>query len=615
MTNTETVNHFSWTIGGPQGTGVDSSAILFIRACALAGLYCYGKREYESTIKGGHSYTNVRVSETFVNSHVDPIHLFTAYEKTAPLVHAPAVVPGGALIYDPKVTDPAQLALQPGVTAIAVPYEELLNELAAELNQPLAKVMIMKNTLAVGASLAMVNFDPQYIEEALKGIFTDRKAALVPMNMRAVEKGYEAIAKLGAAASFPYRLEARPNNPERLVMSGTSAVALGKVKAGCKMQTYYPITPASDESVYLESIAADYGMSVVQCEDEIASACMAVGAALTGVRAATSTSCPGFGLMAEGIGWASINEVPVVIVDYQRGTPATGLPTRHEQADLLFTAFISHGTPQRIVVAPGTLTEYFEDAFNAFNYAEQFQMPVLMLTDKCLGNNTMTIHPFDESKLVINRGKLVSDEELERLSQQPDYQGVFKRYAFTEDGVSPRVFVGQEHGIHWNAGDEHSEIGHIWEDPENRIKMMKKRQKKLETALKGIPQDQQYKLYGPENADCTVVTWGSTLGPLLDALPILNSDGLSVNVLQIRLMVPFPVDGVSAILNRAKIKVGFEMNNTGQLAKLVRMETGIAMDHMVLKYTGRPVSETEAVSAVRDVMKQQVKEVVLHYGY
>ncbi len=615
MTKTETVNHFSWTIGGPQGTGVDSSANLFLRSCAAAGLHCYGKREYHSTIKTGHSYTQIRVSETPINSHVDPVHLLTSFEKSAPLIHAHEVVPGGAFIYDPKVTDPAELDLHPEVLLVAVPFDEILTKLAEELGLPAAKAMIMKNTLAVGASLALTDFDPQYIEEALKATFSGRKAKLVAPNMKAVERGYQYIKDLGVSDKFLYRLEARPESPAQLVLNGTTAVALGKLKAGCRFQTYYPITPASDESVFLESKASEYGINVVQAEDEIASACMAVGGALTGVRASTSTSCPGFGLMAEPIGWASINEVPVVIFDYQRGAPATGLPTRHEQGDLLSARFISHGNPPRIVMAPSSLPEYFEFAFESFNIADEFQGPVIVLTDKCIGGNSQSIPPFNENSLKIRRGKMASQEELNRLAELPEFNGQFKRFKFTEDGISPRVALGQEYGIYWNTGDEHDEYGHIDEESENRQIMLAKRERKLETVAKMIPEHLQYSLHGPANADVTVVTWGASVGPLLDAMPSLNSDGISMNILVIKLFSPFPTEGVSRILNQAKVKVGFESNTTGQLAELVKMETGISMDHRVRKWTGRPISETEAVQAIREIVSQKSKEIVLTYGH
>lgn len=620
MSATEIVNHFSWTIGGPQGTGVDSSANLFLRSCAVAGLHCYGKREYHSTIKTGHSYTQVRVSGNPINCHVDDVHLLTTYEKTAPIEHADEVSENGAFIYDPKVTNPDDLNLKSSVLKIAVPYDEILDELAEELSLPIAKVKIMKNTLAVGASLALVNFDMSYIERGLKGIFTGRKAKLVASNMKGVQKGFEYIKNFtidGTPVSelFKYRLEAQPETPPQLILTGTEAVALGKMKAGCKFQTYYPITPASDESVYLESQMHETGINVVQAEDEIASVCMTVGGALTGVRSSTSTSCPGFGLMAEGIGWAAINEVPIVVFDYQRGGPATGLPTRHEQGDLLFASFISHGYPPRIVTAPSDMTEYFTMAFESFNLADQFQTPVIVVADKCLGNNTMTVPMFDEKNLRIHRGKLADQAEMDRLaSLNPELRSQYKRFEFSEDGLSPRVNLGQPNGLFWNTGDEHDEYGHITEDPENRIKMLAKRQEKLATALKTVPTDQQYKLYGPADADMTILTWGSTKGPLLDAMAHLASDGITYNVLVVKMMQPFPAADISEILNKAKVKVGFEMNATGQLAQLTRMETGIDMDHQVKKWTGRPISETEAISAIRDIVNAKAREVVLTHG-
>lgn len=620
MTATEIVNHFSWTIGGPQGTGVDSSANLFLRSCAVAGLYCYGKREYHSTIKTSHSYTQVRVSGNPIHCHVDDVHLLTTYEKTAPFEHADEIVDGGAFIFDPKVTDPSELDLKDSVLQIPVPYDEILDELAEELSLPAAKVKIMKNTLAVGASLALVDFDMQYVERGLKGIFTGRKAKLVGNNVRAAQKGYDYVKNFkidGTPVSelFNYRLEAQPDAEPQMIVTGTQAVALGKLKAGCMFQTYYPITPASDESVYLESQMHSTGINVVQAEDEISSVCMAVGGALTGTRSATSTSCPGFGLMAEGIGWAAINEVPFVIFDYQRGGPATGLPTRHEQGDLLFASFISHGFPPRIVIAPSDMTEYYTMAFESFNMADQYQTPVIVVTDKCLGNNTASIPLFDENSLRIDRGKLASQDELDRLaSLSPELRGQYKRFEFTEDGVSPRVNLGQPNGLFWNTGDEHDEFGHITEDPENRIKMLAKRQKKLETALANIPQDQQYELIGPEDADITILTWGSSKGPLIDAMGPLASDGIRYNILVVKMMQPFPAKGVADILNKAKTKIGFEMNATAQLAQLTMMETGIAMDHQVKKWTGRPISESEAISSIRDIVKNQAKEVVLTYG-
>lgn len=613
----KTINEFSWMIGGPQGSGVDSSANLFLRACAVAGLRAYGKREYHSNIIGEHSYFQVRVSEKYVYSHVDPVHLLMSFDKETAHVHSDEVVSGGYFFYDPQVTKLEELHFQDGVVKYEVPYKEILEEISAETGQPYGKVQIMKNVICVAISWALLGMDKSYLERALKGIFTGSKAKLVAMNMSVVDKAYKFVTPEMIEA-FPHKLQPVDGAEPSLILSGTTACALGKLKAGCKFQSYYPITPASDESVYLES-HPEYGVNVVQCEDEIAAMCMAVGASLTGTRSATSSSGPGFGLKAEGLGWAGINEVPVVVYNYQRGGPSTGLPTRHEQGDLLFSLFICHGEFPKIVVAPGDIAECFEYSFHAFNYADMFQTPVIMIPDKAQANNTMTIPVFDESKLVINRGKMATDEHLEELSKQEGFKGQFPRFDVdydnpSKDPISMRAVPGQKHGIFWCTGDEHDKFGHISEDPATRIAMQTKRMSKLKLALETIPKEQQYTLYGPEDADITVVTWGSAKGPLLDAMPILASDGIKMNVLQIRLMSPFPAEDVTNILKKAKVKVGFEMNYTGQLAKLVALETGIQMDHQVSKFTGRPISETEAVSAIREIANQKTERVVLSYG-
>lgn len=607
------INQFSWMIGGPQGTGVDSSATLFIRSCAVAGLNVFGKREYHSNIMGEHSYFQVRVSENTVYSHVDPVHLLATFDQETAHIHAHEVVENGYFLYDATITKPEELELLPGVKTIALPYAQIIEEVAAQTGQTVAKLNIMKNTIAVAASFALTGFDINNIEKALKGLFTGKKAKLVELNMEVARKAYAAVSQADIDA-FPWKLQDVQGAPARMILNGTTAAALGKLKAGCKFQSYYPITPASDESVYLEG-HTEYGINVVQCEDEIAAMCMAVGAALTGVRASTSSSGPGFGLKAEGLGWAGINEVPVVVYNYQRGGPSTGLPTRHEQGDLLYTLFIGHGEYPKIVLAPGDMSECYYQSFDAFNYAERYQTPVIVLCDKALANNTNTVPVFDESRLTIDRGKRVTQDELNAYAQTPDYKGQFPRFSESADGVSPRPVPGMKHGIYWNTGDEHDKWGHISEDPETRIWMQNKRMRKLETALAEIPESDQYTLYGPEDADYTVVTWGSAKGPLLDAMPILQSDGISINVLQLKLMSPFPVEAVKRILSRAKVKIGFEQNFTGQLAKLISLETGIRMDHQVSKYTGRPISETEAIAALREITSQKTEKVVLRYGH
>ena len=602
------VNDLSWMIGGPQGTGVDSSATLFARACVVGGLWIFGKREYHSNIMGEHSYFQIRVSDKPVHSHLDPVHLLATFEDSTARIHAHEMAPGGALIYDPTVTHPENLALPKEVLLVPLDYAEVLRQVAAETGESFSKLVIMKNTVSVAASMALLGFDEINIEKALAGIFTGRKAKLVPMNMTVARKAYSFIKK-EFIDQFPYKLQHVDHTQKKLVMTGTMAVAMGKIKAGCRFQTYYPITPASDESVYLEGLP-EYGMMVMQCEDEIASVEQAISASIMGVRASTSTSGPGFSLMAEGIGWAGMNEVPVVIVNYQRGGPATGLPTRHEQGDLFFTIHFAHGEFPRLVFASADHEEYFYDSFEAFNYADRYQTPVILLTDKNIGNNTKSILPWDESKLKIDRGKIAGKAEMDRYA----VDGMYKRFAFTESGVSPRTIPGMRGGIFWMSGDEHDELGHIDESSANRVKMHDKRMKKLELARREIPEKEQVRFFGDPNADLTIVSWGSPKGAILDALPKLKKEGVNANFLQIHLIWPFPVEAVTKILKKAKKIIDIEMNYTGQLASLLRRETGIQVHHKVLKWNGRPMSETEIFDAVREIAKKHSEQVVLTAG-
>jgi 2-oxoglutarate ferredoxin oxidoreductase subunit alpha len=602
------VNDLSWMIGGPQGTGVDSSATLFARACVAGGLWIFGKREYHSNIIGEHSYFQIRVSGEPVRSHLDPVHLLATFEDSTARIHAHELAPGGALIYDPTVTHPENLELPKDVLLVPLDYAEVLRHVSEETGEPFSKLVIMKNTISVAASCALLEFDESNIEKALAGIFTGRKAKLVPGNMLVAKKAYSFIKK-EFVEKFPYKLQPIANVPQRLVITGNTAVALGKIKAGCRFQTYYPITPASDESVYLEGLP-DYGMLVMQCEDEIASVEQAISASIMGVRASTSTSGPGFSLMAEGIGWAGMNEVPVVIVNYQRGGPATGLPTRHEQGDLYFAIHFAHGEFPRLVIAPADHEEYYYDAFEAFNYADRYQTPVVVLCDKGIANNTQSILPFDDSKLRIDRGKIATAEDMKKNS----VDGMFKRFALTESGVLPRTFPGTKGGIFWMSGDEHDALGHIDESSANRVPSHDKRMKKLLLAAREIPEKDQVRLYGDPKAETTIVSWGSPKGPILDALPKLQKEGISVNFLQIHLIWPFPVEPVTRILNKAKRVINVEMNYTAQLASLIRRETGFLIKHNILKWNGRPMSESEIFNGVREIVQKQSEKVVLTAG-
>ncbi len=404
---------------------------------------------------------------------------------------------------------------------------------------------------------------------------------------------------------------------------GNEAVALGKLVGGCRVQTYYPITPAADESEWLESheiFDLDGGQAggqgsilVTQTEDEIAAITMATGAALTGARAATSTSGPGFSLMVEGLGWAGMNEVPVVITHYQRGGPATGQPTRHEQGDLKFVLSAAHGEFPRIVLCSGDIEECFYDAIRIFNYAEQFQMPSIHLIDKGLANCSMTI-PTPKADLVgIERGKLIQGN-----GQSANNTGEYHRFQFTDDGVSPRAVLGTPGHRFWNSGDEHDEMGHIEEDPENRVKMMDKRMSKLETAAREIPEEEKVNFFpsSKKQADITIVSWGSTKGAILDAMKLLERDGVGVEFLQIRLASPFPTETIRERLPGARLLVDIEQNFSGQMAAVIAEKTLIEIKNKIVKYNGRPMSRDEIYQSVKQVLSNpsQNRRIVLTHG-
>ena len=653
------VNDLSWMIGGPQGSGVDSSATAFARACAHAGLDVFGKREYYSNIKGEHSYFTVRAASRTIRSHIDDVHVLATFDAETAFRHVREVVDDGAIVYDPslgktKVSDIPTIerrlkgdlqtylisrgagetlddllttAKQRGVTLVPIPYNDLLDQVADEFKvDALSKIARMINMLAVGASMGLVGLEFDPMVQALNDVFRGRKAT-VDMNASGARKGYDLAKAL--APDFSYRLERMARKEPRLFLNGSQAGALGKLYGGLRVQTYYPITPASDESEFLEANEIlqldghaapeaedsaflkekDASVLVVQTEDEIAAITMAIGAALTGARSATATSGPGFCLMMEGIGYASINEVPVVITLYQRAGPSTGMPTRHEQGDLRFALHAGHGDSPRIILASGDFEEMIRDGLLSFNYAERYQMPVIHMVDKALANNSGTV-AFPELKdLRIDRGRLLADGN----GFGPEHP--YHRFELGDSPVSPRAVIGQHGTLFWNTGDEHDETGHITEDPVLRDLMMEKREAKLQLAGKEIPDSVKYHYFGDKGAKTVLVGWGSTKGPLLDALDRLRAEKESVGFLQMRLLNPFPSEAVMTHLAKAKNRVDVEMNFGAQLGGLVRERTGVDFTHHILKYNGRPMSNNELYDAIKAIIHDQASpRTVLTHG-
>jgi 2-oxoglutarate ferredoxin oxidoreductase subunit alpha len=630
--------------GGAQGSGVDTAANIFGKACGYGGLYVFGRREYHSNIKGLHSYFHLRISPDEILANINDVNLLAAFDAETVVRHLNEVVPEGGVIIgsqqvNTKVLDIPTLppefktelvkfmeengvgetlndwlnhAKQRNVTVFPVPYMELLNQIGEKLGiEKISKITRMINVLTIGVSFALFKYDRDLAEKAVRETFAV-KGKIAEMNVLALNHAYD-YAEEHFKNSFKHRLEKTAVEEERLFLTGNQAVAMGKVLGGCRVQTYYPITPAADESEYLEAhqimktAGEDEAIVVVQTEDEIAAINSASGAALAGARAATSTSGPGFSLMVEGLSWAGKSEVPVVITYYQRGAPATGLPTRNGQSDLRFVMHAGHGEFPRIILASGDIQECFYDAAKVFNLAEKYQMPVIHLLDKAMANCSQTYPVFDYGKFKIARGDILTEKDLEGKE--------YRRFRLTDTGVSPRVTLGTKGGVHWYTGDEHNETGHISEEPLNRRLMMEKRMKKLDLVEKEVPAEDKLKFFGDPASENVVVSWGSPKGAIIESIDMLKQEGFSLGFVQMRLLNPLPAEEVKKALAGKKRIIDIEDNYLGQLGGVIKEKTGVAPNFHILKYTGRPMTTTEVHAALKKILTGKAAErEVLMFG-
>jgi len=634
----DNANSISWLIGGPQGSGVDSAANIFAKTCAKEGFHIFGKREFYSNIKGEHSYFTIRISEKPVNSHLEDVNMLVSFDAETVFRHADKVSPNGVIIYDSSLAETVldevptidfeankrigkllqdsglsqklngmlDLARSRGCTVYGLPYYEMIEAVGRNLDDPkLSKLSRVVNVMAISASLSLLGIKKDMLISAIKDVFGS-KPKLLSSNIEAAEHAYSYINTKFDAKNIKCKITPKAVLKDYVLISGSQAAAIGKILGGCRLQTYYPITPASDESEFLESnqiinqVDGKRGsIIVVQTEDEIAAITMAIGAALTGVRTATATSGPGFSLMAEALGWAGMNEVPLVVTMYQRAGPSTGLPTRHEQGDLLFTINAGHGDFPKIVLASGDIEEAFYDSIKVFNFAELYQLPVIHLLDKAISSSIQTSKRFS-NELKIERGRFKRDIDKD---PSPGTAGHFRRFKLEDSPISTRVPLGTENAIFWNTGDEHTEEGHISEDPENRNKMMDKRMKKLELALEKIAEDDKAACYNfDSNTKNVVISWGSTKGAILEALEKLTEEGSKLGFIQVRLLHPFPTGTIKKFLTNARLIIDVEMNYSSQLGSLVQQYTGREIDFKIVKYNGRPMSTTEIYIALKAIL-------------
>ena len=574
------LHQLSWKVGGQQGEGIESTGEIFATAMNRLGYHLYGYRHFSSRIKGGHTNNKITVRPTEVRSIADDLDILVAFDQETIDVNYKELTPASIILADAKFNPVAP------EDCVAPLFAVGFTEIAAELGTSL-----MKNMVAIGATAALLNLNETVFQNVVTDIFGRKGEEVVAKNMEAIERGRASIAEQIGERVGDWEL-APADGERRMFMIGNDAVAFGALAAGARFMAAYPITPASEIMEFMIKKLPLVGGAVIQTEDEIAAATMSIGANYGGVRSFTASAGPGLSLMMEAIGLSGMTEQPLVIFDTQRGGPSTGLPTKQEQSDLMAMVYGTHGEIPKVIIAPSTMEEAFYDTIQAFNIAEELQVPVIVLTDLQLALGKQSVAPFDYSKVEIRRGKIVSPEVDE---ESKDY---FKRYENTADGISPRVLPGAKGGIHHVTGVEHDEQGKPSEAKGNRKAQMDKRFRKLES----LRFDNPVHVNAPhEEADVLLVGFNSTRGALEEVQEALNAEGIKTNHAHIKLIFPFPAEIMEAEMAKAKKVVVVENNLTGQLANIMKMSIGgHSKIRNVLKYDGTPFLPRELTNLVKE---------------
>ncbi len=574
-------------IGGAAGDGIASAGESFAKACSRSGYHVFAYNSYQSVIRGGHVCMHIRIGTHKVYTQGDELDYLVALNQDTFTRYAKRVMEGGAIFYNTDKFKAESNGLKKDVQLIGLPVMELVG------NQQ------MQNTALMGALMQVLGLDPEAIRELIKERFMKKGDAVIQINFQAFDKGMEFSKthfQLGGIRIGSGDGKRRP------LAGGNPMIGFGALAAGCRFYSAYPMTPASSLLHWLVNYAAKTGLLVKQCEDEIASMNMAVGAGHVGVRAMTGTSGGGFALMTEAIGEAGMTETPVVIVEAQRGGPSTGLPTKSEQGDLFQLLGASQGEFPKVILAPRTLQECYDMTIHAFNLAETYQCPVMIATDLYLAERLETFDGVDVNHIPIERGEIITQAN----------GASYRRFLDTPSGVSPRALPGTAGTVYTTATDEHDEdgvvISDVFTNPPMRAKMMDKRMRKIAHILKEFPKTQ---LDGPANADLTLVGWGSTYQVMLEAMDVLTKEGFHVNVLCLNYLWPFPAEAIRGLLERCTMTMSVENNYTGQLVKLIRMETGVAVQHHLRKFDGEPFELKQVVDQARVLLKTRPKESVV----
>ena len=596
-------------IAGAAGDGLDRTGDTLARTAARLGLHLFTYNSYQSLIRGGHTWLRLRLSEEKVDNHGDHLNVLVALNQDGIERHAREVEPGGAIVFNGARFNCDPSLVREGVTLVPLPVPEL--------TAPLGKLLpVMQNTAALGALLHLIGFEVAGAAEILFETFRKKGQEVIDQNGGVLRAGYDYAARKVPALGYRWSFSRK----RRPVVTGNLMTALGAVAAGCKFYSAYPMSPASSILHWLAAHSESCGVLVKQAEDELAVVNLAIGAGHAGVRAMCATSGGGFALMSEAIGMAGMIETPVVIVNVQRGGPSTGLPTKSEQGDLNQAIGASQGDFPRVIIAPRDAADCFHTSVEAFNLAETFQLPVIVLSDLLLGEHRSTVDPEAiPSDVPIERGQWV-----DVLRPEDRDNGGYKRYALTPSGISPRARPGREGMIHVSGTDDHDEKGILISDehtnPAIRRKMHEKRMRKIEGVRARL---RPPALEGPAEAQVTLIGWGSTWSVIHEAAARLTEEGVKTNQLHFKYLHPFHGAEARAILERCRRTIVVESNFTGQFARHLRAESGFSVDHVLTRYDGEPFEPAYITRRVRaflegrpvdlEVEEHEAREMAYHY--
>jgi 2-oxoglutarate ferredoxin oxidoreductase subunit alpha len=582
---TTPVSEISVRAGGAAGDGIASVGETLSRSFARMGLHGFGLNAYQSVIRGGHVWFQARASDRKVHSQGDACDVLYAMDRQTVDIHLPSISPGGTVVYDPEKFAVPDSELPAGVRALPVPTLAIARKFTPQ--------SILQNAAGMGATAFVAGIPLATVQQVLTESFGRKKGDIVDWNIGASGEGYRHAEQHASVNDHAVK----PGGPPKLLMTGNQAIGLGAAAAGLKFLAQYPMTPATGIMTWLAAHSRELGIVVKQAEDELAAVHMAIGASFGGVRAMTATSGGGFSLMVEALGMAGMCEVPLVVVDSQRSGPSTGLPTKTEQGDLNLMLGAGQGEFPRAILAPSNPGEAFHTMLKAFQLAEDWQTPVLVASDLHLSENLMTV----------DRDEISLDVEVPSLYTVEPNGHEYRRYQYTDSGVSPRALPGQPGLMHIAGSDEHDERGHLISDTRSgvplwvseRTKMMNKRMRKLSGLLGATSAPG---LEGASPSEITFVAWGSTVGAVRDAMALLGERGVPSNLL--RMETVYPVHGAEIVdaISNAKRTLLVEGNFSGQLAHLLRAETGVVLPHRFLKYDGEPFYPMEIVGKAMEVV-------------